>query len=96
MFKHASSFNQDLTCWNVKNILSEPAAFGGASNLSSENKPYWGDDPCSKNTTLDNLTVSTGILSPEFDKDELSYSIDYNNSQEEVNFLFLKNIQEQL
>ena len=90
MFKHASTFNQDLTCWNVKNISSEPVAFWGASKLSPENRPYWGDDPCSKNTTLDNLTVLTGILSPEFDKDELSYSIDYNNSQEEVTFTFSK------
>ena len=43
MFDSASSFDQDLRCWNVVLISSEPSGFASGSPLDSNGqKPIWG------------------------------------------------------
>lgn len=42
MFYGAEAFNQNLTCWKVQNIPSEPYQFYLESGLQTNNLPLWG------------------------------------------------------
>jgi surface protein len=42
MFFSSFGFNQDIRWWNVSHLASEPTGFSDYSQLSSANKPLWG------------------------------------------------------
>jgi len=45
MFWSASSFNQNLSSWNVLNFNETPANFAAGSNITSNSSfPIWGTD----------------------------------------------------
>jgi len=45
MFNSATSFDQDLSGWNVLNIPSEPTVFAdGATLFTTAEHPVWGTD----------------------------------------------------
>ena len=45
IFYGSSFFNQDLTKWCVKNIITEPENFCKYSSIIEANKPKWGTCP---------------------------------------------------
>ena len=46
MFASASSFDQDLSCWNVSNIATKPTSFDATTTAwnKTNRQPVWGSD----------------------------------------------------
>ena len=41
MFSNAYAFNQNISSWNVQNVLTKPPTNFSSNSLTNANKPYW-------------------------------------------------------
>ena len=63
MFQNATSFNQDLSGWNVSTVRNMASMFNGASSFTSSGLPLWNPTAC---TNMDEMFRGSGGFSNGF------------------------------